>query len=62
VNIFVLFNDAAAGATVSTTVWDIVLTPGDQVSSPDGIFVKTVGLYATGAATWGTDFTLRGWE
>jgi hypothetical protein len=61
VNMHVLFNDAAS-PTASTTIYDIVLTPGDQVSSPDGIHVKRVGVHFTGAATWGTDFIVRGWE
>ena len=56
----VLFNDD--GATIAAAkYYDVILSAGDHVSSPDGLMIKTVGVYFSGAATWGTSFTIRGW-
>lgn len=58
IDMYVRFNaDDAA-----TSVWDIFLAPGDYVVAPDGLLYGTVSIWFTGAATLGTDFSIRGWE
>jgi len=59
-NMHVLFNDVDTAVTAA--IYDVVLTPGDQVASPDGIYVKYVGIHFVANATYGTDLTVRGWE
>ena len=47
-------------ATTSTTEWDFVLEPGGFATNPDGLAIKSVGLYSTLAATYLTAFQVRG--
>ncbi len=61
INMSVRFNADDVG-DVSLTEWDIVLLPGQMVPSPEGLYIKNVAIYFTGAGTLGTNFTVRGWD
>lgn len=49
-------DDAAAG------VWDVFLSAGDSVVSPDGLLVSQASIYFSGAGTLGTNYSVKGWE
>jgi hypothetical protein len=55
---YVAFNREDA----ATDDWDVIIAPGEYVVSPDGWRMNTVSVYFTGAATFGTDFTVTGWQ
>ena len=58
INIGVRFNADDAGAGV----WDVLLQPGDFVVSPDGILIDNVSIYGTDAGTYGTNYSIKGWD
>lgn len=67
--LYVVWNDIASDPsggtpTAAASLYDVVVEPGGYVASPDGIIVKSVGLYqASGSTkTAGTDFAVRGWD
>ena len=67
--LYVMWNDSKANpsggsATVSTSNWDAVLGPGESIASPDGLWIKSVGLLQGSGSTKtaGTDFAVRGWD
>jgi hypothetical protein len=52
VNLYGVWNEpSTASLTVATNKWDFVLSPGDYITSPDGIWVKNE-----------TNYTIRGWN
>ena len=59
-NLYVRFNDTSTAA--STTNWDAILEPGDQVSMGPEIMITQVDVYSDAAVTKGTDFSIRGWK
>jgi len=63
-NLYILWNDDPDSPAVDPTNgnWDVELAPGKMVTSPDGIQVTNVGIYADAAATYGDDFVVRGWS
>jgi len=67
----VIQNDSSSGVNLrilwnvttdaSATAWDHELQPGDYVASPDGILVRRLSIFCAGAATYLTDFQVKGW-
>lgn len=60
-----LWNDIASAPTTGTATtaankYDFVIEPGGYATNPDGLPIKSVGLFAASAETYNTDFVVRG--
>jgi len=58
---YVKWNRVGGTDGASATSWDVELAAGDSIESPPGCAIENLSIYFTGAATFGTDFTVRGW-
>jgi hypothetical protein len=58
------WNDDTAGKTAAAP-WDDILEPGDSVVFPGAsgdALVEKVAVWIDAAMTYGTDYTIQGWE
>jgi hypothetical protein len=61
-NLYVRWNDTTVSPTgAAGKGWNGIVAPGGQYESPE-ILVKQVAIYIDVAATYGTHFSIEGWE
>jgi hypothetical protein len=69
-DLFVVWNDimsdptttSSETPTAATTKWHEVVSAGSRMPSPDGVMIKSIGLYSAAGATYKTNFSVYAWE
>lgn len=62
VNLYVRWNDTNVTPDSTGGAWNAVIEPGGEYGSSRDILIANVAVYVDGAATYGTDYTIQGWN